>query len=138
MRRNEALAVILTLLATVGTVVGALWYEHHRNETMQVVELLANSPLNGNWSPAALEVARGKPVRLKIRNRETVAHGFSLPDFNVGVTEIKPGQVFVVEFTPDRTGSFPFYCTVWCSREHMAMTGRIVVRGPLAQAAHAQ
>jgi heme/copper-type cytochrome/quinol oxidase subunit 2 len=134
MRRNEALAIILALLATAGTVGAALWYEHHRNETLQVVELLANSPLNGNWTPASLEVTKGKPVRLKIRNRETVAHGFSLPDFNVGITEIKPGQVFVVEFTPDRTGTFPFYCTVWCSDEHLAMTGKVVVSEPALQA----
>ena len=130
MQRNEALAVILTLLATVGTVLAALWYDRRRDEKLQVVELLANSPLNGNWTPASLQVTKGKPVRLKIRNRETVTHGFSLPDFNVGVTEIKPGQVFVVEFTPDRSGTFPFYCTVWCSKEHLAMAGTVVASEP--------
>jgi nitrous-oxide reductase len=133
MRRNEALAVILVLLTTVGTVMAALWYNRYRDEALQVVELVANSPLNGNWLPASLTVEKGKPVRLKIRNRETVAHGFSLPAFNVGLTELKPGQVFVVEFTPDRTGTFPFYCTVWCSNEHLAMKGNIVVRQAAAQ-----
>lgn len=58
---------------------------------------------------------------------ETVSHGFALPDFAVGVREIKAGHVETVAFTPDRTGRFPFLCTVWCSPRHEEMIGTLIV-----------
>lgn len=134
MRRNEIMAVVLALLATVGTVAAALWYDRSRDAGYEVVELLAIQPMSGNWQPNEIRVERGKPVRLKIRNVETVSHGFALPEFDIGVTEIKPGEVKVIDFTPDKAGVFPFFCTVWCSNEHMEMSGKLIVSDRLAQA----
>lgn len=134
MRRNEIIAVILALLATVGAIVAALWYNASRDAGYEVIELLAIQPQNGNWQPSEITVERGKPVRLKIRNVETVSHGFALPDFGIGITEIKPGEVQVIDFTPDKAGVFPFFCTVWCSNEHMAMKGKLIVTDRLAHA----
>jgi len=134
MRRQEIVAVSVALLATVGTVAAALWYDRSRDAGREVIELLAIQPKNGNWQPNEIRLERGRPVRLKIRNVETVSHGFALPDFGIGIAEIKPGEVHVIDFTPDRTGVFPFYCTVWCSNEHMAMSGRVIVTEGVARA----
>jgi len=134
MKRQEVLAVLLAVLATVGTVVAAIWYDRSRDAGRDVVELLALQPKNGNWQPNEIRLERGRPVRLKIRNVETVSHGFALPEFGIGIAEIQPGEVHVVDFTPDRTGIFPFYCTVWCSPEHMAMAGRVIVTESVARA----
>ena len=127
MNKRETIAVILLLLGTVGTVVGIFSIEKCRRSRMFTVELLARSPLNGNWYPRQLHLPLGEEVRILIRNVETVTHGFALPAFNVGVAEIKAGEVAVVEFTPDKKGTFPFMCTVWCSDEHMEMHGEVIV-----------
>jgi len=127
MKRNEIIAVILVILATVGTVVGIFGIEKYRRAKLFTVELIARQPAHGNWYPRRIKVPFGKEVRIIIRNIETVSHGFALPAFNVAVPEIKAGEVVVVRFTPDKKGTFPFMCTVWCSDEHMDMTGELVV-----------
>ena len=86
-----------------------------------MVELVARAPDNGNWYPKQIRVPLGKEVRLLICNIETVTHGFALPDFKVAVNEIKAGNVKVVKFTPEKRGTFPFMCTVWCFDRHMEM-----------------
>lgn len=127
MKKNELAAVALIFLATIGTVLGILGFENFRKSRFYTVELIARAPDNGNWYPRKITVPFGKKVKILIRNIETVTHGFALPDFNVAVKEIKAGEVVVVEFTPDKKGTFPFMCTVWCSDQHMNMTGEIVV-----------
>ena len=114
-------------LATVCTVAGVLTVEKYRRAKFYTIELIARSPNNGNWYPRRFKVPYGKKVKILIRNIETVSHGFSLPDFNLAAREIKAGEAVTVEFTPDKRGSFPFMCTVWCSNEHLHMTGEITV-----------
>lgn len=101
--------------------------EHYRRQTRFSAELVARQPDYGNWYPDALRVSYGRPLRLMIRNIDTVSHRFAIPDFRVAVREIKAGEVEVVEFTPDKRGSFPFLCTVWCSPRHQQMRGTLVV-----------
>src|SRR3989338_179707 len=127
MKKNELAAAALVFLATIGTVLGIFGFENFRKSRLYTVELIARAPDNGNWYPRKITVPFGKKVKILIRNIETVTHGFALPDFNVAVKEIKAGEVVVVEFTPDKKGAFQFMCTVWCSDQHMNMTGEIVV-----------
>lgn len=127
MKRNEIIAVTLMILATVGTVVGILSVEKYRRSKLFTLELVARAPDKGNWYPRKVTVPLGKEVKLLIRNVETVSHGFAIPEFNVAVNEIKAGEVAVVQFTPDKRGTFPFVCTVWCSPQHLQMTGELVV-----------
>ena len=127
MKKSEKIAVAIMLLATIGTVIGIFTIEAIRRKAFYTQELIARSPLNGNWYPKEFKVPFGKEVRLYIRNVETVSHGFALPDFNVSAREIKAGEVDVVTFTPDKRGTFPFMCTVWCSNEHLHMSGEITV-----------
>lgn len=127
MRRNEAIAVILVIMATVGAIAGVFAVERFRRKKLYTVELIAREPDHGNWYPGKITVPLGKQVRILIRNIETVSHGFALPDFNVAVNEIKAGEVAVVQFTPHKKGTFPFMCTVWCSPRHMEMRGELIV-----------
>jgi heme/copper-type cytochrome/quinol oxidase subunit 2 len=127
MKKNEFTAIIIFLIATVGTIVGIFSYEGYRRARFYTVDLIARSPLNGNWYPKKFTIPFGKEARLRIRNIETVSHGFAIPDLQVGVREIKAGEVVIVKFTPDRKGVFPFMCTVWCSNEHLQMNGEIAV-----------
>lgn len=126
MKKNEKIAVILLILATLGAIIGVFAIEGFRR-SFYTLELIARAPENGNWYPKKFTLAYGKEAKILIRNIETVTHGFAIPDFNVAVKEIKAGQVKVVKFTPDKRGKFPFICTVWCSDQHMQMRGEITV-----------
>ncbi|MEW6202874.1 MAG: cupredoxin domain-containing protein [bacterium] len=128
MRRNEIIAVILVIVATIVTITGVIVVEKYRRSKFYTVELVAREPANGNWYPRKITVPYGEKVRLLIRNIETVNHGFALPAFKVAVNEIKAGEVAVVEFKADKRGTFPFMCTVWCSIRHMEMTGELTIK----------
>ena len=138
MKKNELVAALLIILATVGTAVGILAYEKYARSRLYTVELIARSPLNGNWlarTPGGswqsrkFTVSYGKETAIRIRNIETVSHGFALPDFKVEppINEIKAGEVKIVKFVADKKGVFPFMCTVWCSNEHLQMNGEMTV-----------
>lgn len=127
MSKREIAAIVLVLLSTAGTAGAILGVEHYRRQTRFSAELVARQPDYGNWYPDTLRVSYGRPLRLMIRNIDTVSHGFAVPDFRVAVREIKAGEVEVVDFTPDKRGSFPFLCTVWCSPRHQQMRGTLVV-----------
>jgi heme/copper-type cytochrome/quinol oxidase subunit 2 len=126
---KETIAVILIILATVGTVFGVIGVEKYRRSKYYTVELIARAPEHGNWDPGKITVPLGKESKILIRNIDTVSHGFALPDFSVAVKEIKAGNVAVVQLTPDKKGVFPFMCTVWCSERHIEMTGQLIVVG---------
>lgn len=127
MKKGEVLAIALTLMATVGTVVAIFAAEYFMNSQQYTVDLLAREPDKGNWYPREITVPFGEEVRIRIRNVETVTHGFAMPDFDIEVSKISPGQVEIVTFTADKKGTFPFMCTVWCSDRHMEMNGTLIV-----------
>lgn len=128
MKRNEILAVLIFIAATILTVIGVLSIEKFRISKFYNVELIARAPNHGNWYPQKIEVPYGKEVKIHIRNIETVSHGFALPKFNVSVPEIKAGEAADIKFAANERGTFPFMCTVWCSDHHLDMTGEIVVK----------
>lgn len=127
MKNKESIAVILMILSTVGTVLGIIGFEGYRKHKFYTVELIARAPEHGNWYPRELKLSYGKEAKILVRNIETVTHGFAIPDFGVALKEIKAGEVKVVKFTPDKKGKFPFMCTVWCSAEHLHMTGEVII-----------
>ena len=53
-------------------------------------------------------------------------HGFKMPDFGLR-TDIVPGQETRVTMTPDKAGSFTFFCDVFCGDGHEDMEGTLVV-----------
>ena len=69
----------------------------------------------------------GEEVRRRLRNVDTVSHGFAIPALDVFAGEIKAGHSTIVEFTPQKTGRYDFYCTVWCSKDHLQMRGVLEV-----------
>ena len=127
MKRNELFAVVLISLATIGAIIGVFAIEKFRISRFYSLELIARAPEHGNWYPQKFKLAYGKEARILIRNIETVSHGFAIPDFGVAIAEIKAGHAEVVKFTPDKKGTFPFMCTVWCSERHMQMRGELIV-----------
>lgn len=129
MQIKEIVAGFLVIMATAGTIAGALIYEDKLNSERKTIELTAQAPERGNWNPPEIYLNKGEPVRIKIRNIDTVSHVFAIPELGIGLSgtgEIKPGQVATIDFTPDKKGTFMYTCTTWCSR-HMQMTGKIII-----------
>ena len=62
------------------------------------------------FEPASVTVKKGTKVKLSIKSID-VAHGFSLPDFNVNAT-LEPKKTTVVEFTADKTGTYNIFCSI--------------------------
>src|SRR6476660_397039 len=77
------------------------------------------------YSPAEITVKKGEPVVIEVSS-EDVKHGFSLPDFGIR-TDIKPGSVNRITFTPDKAGRFTFACDVFCGAGHEEMSGTLIV-----------
>ncbi len=122
MRFEWIVALPLLIVCIVGPIVGAIWYESSRSEDL-TAEILARSPERGNFLPQKLTVTAGKPVRLQVRNVDTVMHGFAIPALGVDAGEIPAGHMALLEFTPENPGSYDYYCTDWCSECHLQMRG---------------
>ncbi len=123
---RKLLSVIILLLCTVAPIVGVLLYEKFRTKDL-TAEILARAPEKGNFLPRLLTFPVGEPVTIRIRNVDTVTHGFAIPALKVDGGKILAGHSTIVEFTPTRVGKFDFYCTSWCSEDHMQMRGIIEI-----------
>ncbi|MDP6545688.1 MAG: cupredoxin domain-containing protein [Phycisphaerae bacterium] len=126
---SKILSLILLVFCIAGPVVATIWYESGRNSDVDA-EILVRSPERGNFSPQKLTVTAGKPIRLRVRNVDTVMHGFAIPALGVDAGEIPAGHVALLEFTPAEPGSYDYYCTVWCSEFHLQMRGVVEVVAP--------
>lgn len=79
--------------------------------------------VKGGYSPDRVELQQGRPVRLNFVRQETnpCTEQVVLPDFGI-VRDLPFGKSTSVEFTPEKTGEFPFHCAMNMVR------GQLVVR----------
>ncbi|HEY8204929.1 MAG TPA: cupredoxin domain-containing protein, partial [Pyrinomonadaceae bacterium] len=77
------------------------------------------------FDPRTITLQKGQPAKLIITSAD-VAHGFAIDEFNINV-RVEAKQTQTVEFTPDRSGHFRLYCTVYCGEDHENMNGELVV-----------
>ena len=78
-----------------------------------------------DYLPARLTLKKGIPVVLELTSND-VPMGFNLPDFDLRA-DMLPGKVTRVRLVPDKTGTFVFYCDVFCGGGHEEMQGIITV-----------
>ena len=74
--------------------------------------------------PGEIRVAKGHALLLQFTAPE-VPMGFNLADFGVR-TDIVPGKVATLRFTPDKAGTFTFLCDVFCGSGHEEMNGTLI------------
>ncbi|WP_017434224.1 Sec-dependent nitrous-oxide reductase [Saccharococcus caldoxylosilyticus] len=80
--------------------------------------------------PDVIEVNEGDKVVIHITNidfDEDITHGFAINQYNLNM-EIQPGQTNTMEFVADKPGTYPLYCTNFCSALHQEMTGYLLVK----------
>ncbi len=78
------------------------------------------------WEPATITAKKGELVRLIIHNAD-VKHGLVIPDLGIMEGDIPP-EGAVIEFEASKTGTFEFFCSVYCGEGHMEMRGKIVIQ----------
>jgi len=85
--------------------------------------------VRSHYTPDRVEIKAGDRVIWHITNVDTsfdATHGFSIPGYNINLS-LEPGETATVEFDADMSGTFPFYCTEFCSALHLEMAGYLLV-----------
>lgn len=77
------------------------------------------------FQPAEIILKKGVPVDIEITT-EDVVMGFSVPDLQQRA-DILPKQVAHVHLKPEKVGSYPFLCDIFCGSGHENMNGTIKV-----------
>lgn len=77
------------------------------------------------FTPERIALKKGEPVTFELTTQD-VFMGMNVPDFNVR-SDIVPGKVTKLSFTPDKAGTFTFVCDVFCGDGHEEMAGKLVV-----------
>ena len=78
------------------------------------------------FEPDIITVNKGNAVKLKITSID-VTHGFSINEYNIRET-LEPGKTITVEFVADKSGTFQFFCSVYCGIKHAEMRGKLIVK----------
>ncbi|HET8944620.1 MAG TPA: Sec-dependent nitrous-oxide reductase, partial [Dehalococcoidia bacterium] len=87
------------------------------------------SATRSHYTPDIIRVKQGDTVKLHITNVEQTrdaTHGFAIADYNIQAS-LEPGETSNFEFVADKSGSYNFYCTEFCSALHLEMAGWLLV-----------
>ena len=76
--------------------------------------------------PSSIIVKKGIPVRIILTSPD-VTHGFAIDEFKLNST-VEKGKETIVGFTPERAGTYVYYCSVFCGVGHMGMQGKLIVQ----------
>lgn len=85
--------------------------------------------VRSHFNPEHITVKQGDRVIWRITNIERTmdaTHGFSIPVYNINAS-LEPGETATIEFVADVAGTFPFYCSEFCSALHLEMMGYLMV-----------
>lgn len=85
--------------------------------------------IRSHFTPEHVEIKKGDHVIWHITSIETAhdaTHGFQLGGYNISLS-IEPGESTTFEFDAVNEGTFPFYCTEFCSALHLEMLGYMLV-----------
>ena len=77
------------------------------------------------FRPEEIHLKKGEAVTLELTSADVVM-GFNAPDFKAR-SDIIPGMVQKLTFTPDKAGTFPFLCDIFCGDGHESMSGKLVI-----------
>ncbi len=111
------LRLILILLLSMPTALPA------RCESGQTVQISAK---RFSFTPSEIVLKKGVPVTLQITSEDR-SHGFNIPSMKVRA-DVAPGKVTELKVTPQQSGSYDFFCDVFCGGGHESMSGKIVVK----------
>lgn len=126
MSRKIFLALALAGVALAAVAIGQNAVQGKTDSAPQRILLRAEAGKFNGENPT-LEVRRGVPVELTLRNEEPagIPHDFLLVGLDVRTTQaLQPGESTTLRFTPSRSGEFAYTCTLHPG----LMDGRLIVR----------
>jgi len=88
----------------------------------QTVDVSAS---RSGFVPADIRARKGEVLHLRLTSRDQ-DHCFALEAFRVE-KRIAPGRTTTVDITPDRAGTFPYYCCLETGGAAGKETGKLVV-----------
>jgi len=101
--------------------------------------LVKMTAVRSHFFPEHVEVNEGDVVTWRIVAAETAqdaTHGFCIGGYNVNLS-LEPGEYTEFTFVADHAGTYPFYCTEFCSALHLEMMGYLHVKPKAGAAAPA-
>ncbi len=116
----KKLVIILSIMTVVPVVlsVGVFAVE----DSGQVIKITAK---RYEYNPNRITLKKGVPVTLEFTSLDRL-HGFNCPDLGIR-GDIVPGKGLKIQFTPNKAGTFPFHCDIFCGEGHENMTGEFIV-----------
>jgi cytochrome c oxidase subunit 2 len=121
---NHKKRILLTGVLLASAVVSGLLIYTSAN-AVPVERVIHITAKNFQFSPDSITLKKGEPVVFEISSGDR-KHGFNLRAFGLR-SDVLPGKVSRIRFTPDKTGKFTFSCDVFCGDGHEEMTGTVVV-----------
>ena len=96
----------------------------HKKKTPNVITVEGTE-----WSfdPSEITVRKGEEVTIIFKHAGKIAHNFVIGEFGVRTATILLGKTDEITFTPTKTGTFPFWCSVPGHRG-AGMQGKFIVK----------
>jgi cytochrome c oxidase subunit II len=116
---------VFITVALLGSAVLSSLVIYTRANAVPVERVIHITAKKFDFSPDSITLKKGVPVVFEISSADR-EHGFNLRAFGIR-TNVSPGKVSRIRFTPDKTGKFTFSCDVFCGDGHEEMTGTVVV-----------
>lgn len=79
-----------------------------------------------DFKQAVIVLRNGEEAILRFTSMD-VTHSFYAPELNIGPIDVWPGKIYDIPFKASKTGSFRYYCTKVCGKNHFYMQGKIIV-----------
>lgn len=79
------------------------------------------------FSPSEITVKSGQPMQITFKNMGKYPHDLSISELGVRTAVLDPGQQETLTFTPDKTGTFTYMCTV-PGHADKGMKGTLIVQ----------
>src|SRR5438105_2095684 len=92
----------------------------------QAPQVIRMSVKKFEFSEKEINVRKGVPVVIEITSEDRI-HGFSLPAFGAR-SDVIPGEITRITFTPDKAGSFEYLCDIFCGDGHEDVNGTLIVK----------
>ncbi|MBX3385034.1 MAG: Sec-dependent nitrous-oxide reductase [Phycisphaeraceae bacterium] len=92
--------------------------------------LVKMTAVRSHFFPEHVEVNEGDRVTWRItaiESAQDATHGFCIGGYNINLS-LEPGEFIEFTFVADRAGTYPFYCTEFCSALHLEMMGYFHVK----------
>jgi heme/copper-type cytochrome/quinol oxidase subunit 2 len=124
----------LLIFGTLLMVSGFVYQQFYRpanvggaNSTGKVVEIQMRVLKDQwKWDPDTIRVNPGDKVKLSIYNEDSYDHGFAIDVLGIN-KRIFPKSTAEIEFTPQVSGTFNYYCSVPCGKGHYDQIGTLIV-----------